>query len=230
MPTSHYNTALLSNFHGESLTALSADALGTITTLTRSIHQFGLLTPLSVIQRGEKFIVADGKKRLAALRRLQQQGRLARDLVRVPYVLCHTETADCAATHGLMSNYEQFRAVMALQAKGRSIREISTALFMPKNCVLDILSLETLSVDLQRAFFSGTLNLRQARAFATIDNPEAQNALLLVLGPFAYAPDIIAAIYKGDTVINLPHGHEDSIIILPSRRPIPPEVGFSQAA
>jgi len=83
-------------------------------------------------------------------------------------------------------------------------------------------SLETLHPKLQDAFTSGAINLEQAAAFATLfatlPNPKSQWDLLIQLGPFASDKDIIAAISKGETVIETKTGN---VIILPSRAPVP---------
>ena len=60
-------------------------------------------------------------------------------------------------------------------------------------------------------------SIAQARAFASLPNMDSQDQLLLALGPFADAPDILKAIENGETVIEM---GDDNIIILPSRDPL----------
>ena len=63
--------------------------------------------------------------------------------------------------------------------------------------------------------------MEQARAFATLPNMDAQDNLLIALGPFANAPDILTAIRQGETVLDI---GDDNVLILPSKQtqtPIP---------
>ena len=77
---------------------------------------------------------------------------------------------------------------------------------------------------LKQAYFGGTLTIEQARAFATLPNMDTQDNLLIALGPFANAPDILNAIRQGETVIDI---GGDNVIILPSR---PPQRAMPMAA
>ena len=89
---------------------------------------------------------------------------------------------------------------------------------MSKQCIKDLLSIALLSPRLKQAYFGGSLSTEQARAFATLPNMEAQDSLLMALGPFANAPEILSAIKQGDTVLNM---GDDNVIILPSRKAPP---------
>ena len=71
-----------------------------------------------------------------------------------------------------------------------------------------------LSALLRARFMKGRLSHEQARAFATFPNPEAQDMLFKQLGVLATDSDILAAIFRGDTVLPI----EGDFLILPSRQ------------
>jgi len=95
--------------------------------------------------------------------------------------------------------------------------EIAAELYMSKNCVKDLLRIALLSPRLRQAYFGKAITMEQARAFATLPSMDAQDQLLIALGPFVNAPEILQAIEAGETVINM---EDDNVIILPSRRPL----------
>lgn len=85
----------------------------------------------------------------------------------------------------------------------------------PNSKIPNSFKIDHLSPFLKERLMGGNLTFIQARAFATFPNPEAQDALFHQLGSLAQNPDILRAIRRGDTVLEL----ADDFIILPSRQP-----------
>jgi len=212
-------TAKLADFRAPTTRILFGDRLKQVTQIQSSIAQHGLLNPLIVMPRGGKLIIVDGKKRLAALRRMSFAGTLPRSLVDVPYIVVDQKTDYQPSAMSLLSNQERYDEVIKLRQKGLGLMEIAAELYISKNCVTELLRIALLSPRLRQAYFGGTITMDQARAFATLPSLEAQDQLLIALGPFANAPEILAAIEAGETVINM---EDDNVIILPSRRPLTP--------
>lgn len=219
MLTATLPTAKLADFRSPSRRILFGERLREVIQIQSSIAAHGLLNPLIVMRRGTKFIVVDGKKRLAALRRMRFAGELPRSLVEVPYLLIGEKDIAAKDAMSLLSNQERYEQVVALRRKGFGLMEIAAELYVSKNCVKDILQISRLSARLRKAYFGGTISMDQARAFASLPSPDAQDQLLIALGPFANAPEILKAIESGETVINM---DDDNVIILPSRRPLTP--------
>lgn len=213
------NTAKLSDFRAPTTRILFGERLKDVQQIEASIAQHGLLNPLIVMQRGKKLILIDGKKRLAAMRRMRFVGKLPRSLVRVPYILVDQGQKFDLDAMGLLSNRERFEEVVRLRNKGMGLMEIASTLYISKQCVKDLLSIKRLSPRLRQAYFGGTITMDQARAFATLPNVDTQDQLLITLGPFANTPEILKAIEAGETVIN---AGDDNVIILPSRRQLTP--------
>lgn len=216
MHASTVNLAALSEFRSSTPRILFGDILKDVRTIQSSIEKHGLLNPLIVSKSGDHLMVIDGRKRLAALRRLKFEGRLPRSLVRLPYIIIenkHEELADNPMA--LLSNSEQYRAVKKLRGRGYEIRDISKHLHCSCNHVNAILKVDMLSDNLKEAFLNDALSLTQVRAFATIPNKDAQDSLLVTLGPAAKETDILQAISRGETILSI---DEDNVIILPSRQ------------
>lgn len=212
-------TSKIDNFRSPTTRILFGERLKDVQQIQHSIAKHGLLNPIMVMHHGKKLVVIDGKKRLAALRRMRFAGELPRSLVNVPYILVSQKNNYECGFISLLSNRERFEEVLKLRRKGFGLMEIAAELYMSKNCVKDLLRIALLSPRLQQAFFGGTITTDQARAFATLPTMDAQDQLLIALGPFANAPDILKAIEDGETVINM---DEDNVIILPSRKPLTP--------
>ena len=210
-------TAKLANFRAPTTRILFGDRLKDIVQIQKSIASHGLLNPLIVMQPGNKLIIVDGKKRLAALRRMRFMGELPRSLVNVPYILISQKEEFERGAMSLLSNRERYEEVLRLRENGYGLMEIATELYISKNCVKDLLRIALLSPRLRQAYFGGTITIHQVRAFATLPSLDAQDQLLIALGPFADAPDILKAIEEGETVINM---DEENVIILPSRQPV----------
>lgn len=206
--------ARLSDFRSPTPKILYGQLLKDIRFLQHSITRFGLLNPLVVSKNRHRLMVIDGRKRLAALRRLRFDGKLPRGLVRVPYVMVdHSRSSQTDMS--LLSNIEKYEAVKTLREQGASLSDTARHLHISKDKVRDLLKVDHLSKRLKAAFLGNALTLSQVKAFATIPNTAAQDDLLMQLGPFAKETDILKAITDGETVLSL---EDDTVIILPSRR------------
>ena len=208
--------APLSDFAAPHAPILTGRALAAVRELEGSIRRFGLLAPLVVSRTrpGKPMTVLDGRLRLLAIQRLAFRGELPRSLATVPFMVADTATD----THplALLSPIERFEQVTALRDAGHTVPAIADALYAPEGYIEDVLAVHRLSPRLRNSWFGGTLDLEQARAFATLPNPDAQDALHFALGPFAGAPDILDAIAAGATVLSV-GPDEDDTLILPSR-------------
>jgi len=211
------NTAKLSHFRAPTTRILFGNRLKEVQQIQASIAAHGLLNPLIVMPRGNKFIIVDGKKRLAALRRMKFSGELPRSLINVPYILVSQQEDYKPYAMSLLSNQERYEEVVKSRQYGMGLMEIAAEFYISKKCVKDLLRIALLSPRLRQAYFGGTISIDQARAFATLPNMDTQDQLLIALGPFANAPEILKAIEGGETVLNV---DEDNVIILPSRRPL----------
>ena len=207
-------TTKMENFRAPTTRILFGDRLKEVQQIQASIQTHGLLNPLVVMKRGAKLIVIDGKKRLTALRRMKFAGTLPRSLINIPYILVDKVNSEHMSPMSLLSNGEKYEEAMELRQRGHSLMEIATALYVSKQCIKDLLCISRLSPRLRQAFFGGTISTEQAIAFSTLPNLDAQDNLLIALGPFANAPDILNAIKSGQTVIDM---GDDNVIILPSR-------------
>lgn len=210
--------AELADFRFQGGQTLTGDDLRAVRDVEASILRFGLLAPV-VVTRDDgtsAWRVLDGRKRLLAIRRLRFAGRLPRSLATIPYIVADVPSDDHPLS--LLGPIEQFDQVVDLRDRGLSVADIACALYAPVSYVEGVLSVERLSDRLRNAWFGGAIELEQARAFATLPRAEAQDALLLALGPFAKAPDILRAIADGETVLRVGTREEDTLI-LPSRAP-----------
>lgn len=160
-----------------------------VKSLQESIARFGLLSPIIVVRRAATLVVVDGRKRLAAIRRLSFQGRLPRSLVRIPYLI-----ASEAAPHRsmLIHNRELYDAISEQMQAGTNLDTLADTYHLSRQCVRDILTLTRLDSIIREAFFNRLINISQAKAYAAIPDRVAQIRRLRQMGLFATADDILA--------------------------------------
>jgi len=189
--------------------------------LKHSIIKDGLLNPLVVIREGGKFVVLDGKKRLAIIRLIAKSKQLGKRIAKVPCVVQETHglTPMQSRRPALLTGPELAHQILLSSTHSVSHVSIAQRFECDLNVVEDCLSLRKLHPEILLHFNNRTISLEQAAAFATINNMKAQLDLLHQLGPFVSDKEIIAQIRAGATVLEL---SEDNIIFLPSRgRPQP---------
>ncbi|MGB6231690.1 MAG: ParB/RepB/Spo0J family partition protein [Litorimonas sp.] len=170
---------------------LSGQTLREVASLEDSIAERGLLSPIVVIECSDRLVVVDGRKRLAAIRRLAFKGRLPASLSRIPYILTSQMKADERRAPVLVSNRELYRAVIEEFRSGDRVGTLSHRHNLSRQCVRDIISLSRLSPVLRAAFFERLIDFSQARAYAAIPDPDIQLLRLKALGPFASASEIL---------------------------------------
>lgn len=162
--------------------------------IQRSIARFGLLSPIVVTKHQGKLVVVDGRKRLAAIRRLGFAGTLPRSLVNVPYIDLADARQTTASGHMLMSNRDLYTTVADAAQMGATPGEIAADMYLSRRCVSDILTLTRLAPRLRQAFFDRTIDFDQARTYAALPDKSAQMSYFLALGPFARPADVLNAL------------------------------------
>ena len=185
--------------------------------IERSIQKYGLMSPLIVSQAEGSLIVADGKKRLAAIRRMMFAGTLPRSLNTIPYIYLEETGRIDFHTSGVLSAYDMYESVMRLKSDGQEIDVIAETLYLCRRTVVDIISLSHLASPLRKAFFNRALSFDQAKAYATLPDEDAQIAILTALGPFAEPKAILNAVQDArfETVIHQVSLSEDNVVTLP---------------
>lgn len=203
---------------------ISQTYLKDIRKISKHIVATGLLNPLIVAQQQGRYIVVDGAKRLRAIRELIQNKRLPRTLNKIPCIIVD-EASDMTGMAVksdkplLLTEADLVHGIILDVDAGLTNREICEKFACSDEVVNQALRVPCLHPKLQSAFSRGTIDLKQAAAFASFPNLKSQWQLLLALGPFASDTDIINAISGGNTVLELKTG---DVIILPSRRPNQP--------
>lgn len=200
----HSKTAPVDMFTTLRPKLLLGQTLKDIKSVQASIARFGLLSPIVVTRQGKQLIVIDGRKRLAAIRRLGFMGRLPRSLVNIPYVELTDIRQSPDTTPSLMSNRELYKTVVEMFRETQDIETISRELYLSRKCVAQVLTLARLSPRLRRAFFDQTIDFERARAYAAIPGQMAQENAFAALGPFADANAIIDYVQKPQQVVEAP--------------------------
>lgn len=178
---------------------LCGKRLRDICTLQDSIARYGLLSPLLAIKRAGKLVVVDGRKRLAAIKRLRFEGRLPRSLARIPYLLITDARVVERNVPMIVSNADLYDAVLARFRAGSTVSDLTEHFHVSHQCVRDILTLSRLNEIIRAAFFSKMINFAQARAFAAIPDPTDQLTCFNRLGPFAKTTDILTCSHPADS-------------------------------
>lgn len=170
---------------------LTGVELKDVENLQNSILRHGLLSPITVVTHGTAFIVVDGRKRLAAIRRLAFEGRLPRSLTHIPYRLADRVRDDVNNASVLLNNRELYVAMSVHFADGYSPEQIAGEFHVSRQCVRDAMTLDRLSLIIREAFFSRLIDFSQARAYASLPDKADQLSRFRALGPFASATTIL---------------------------------------
>ncbi|GHA96679.1 hypothetical protein GCM10009069_19640 [Algimonas arctica] len=177
-------------------TLLCGKKLRDIRTLQDSIARYGLFSPILAIKRAGKLIVVDGRKRLAAIKRLSFEGRLPRSLVKIPYLLITDTTAVERRAPMIVANADLYDAVLERFRAGSTVSELTAHFQISHQCVRDILTLSRLHGLIRAAFFAKMINFAQTQAYAALPKPDDQLTCFNDLGPFAKPADILAGAHS----------------------------------
>lgn len=180
--------------------------------LAQDISRNGLYHPILIGEKVKRLRVKDGHKRLLALFLLKEKEALPRSLVDVPCTAVPTDISN--ERPSLKTEAELVDEIIAAKDAGQSVLKIARENGCTEAFACQALMLKNLHAQIMEYFRAGHLGLEQAAAFAAMPNKDSQWRLLQELGPFAHASEVIAAMLKGDTVIETPDGN---VHILPSR-------------
>ena len=162
-----------------------------IKSVQASILRFGLLSPIIISRSEGRLVVLDGRKRLAAIRRLDFMGRLPRSLVNIPYIEVEHARETISDAPQLMSNRDLFTTVTQMFKDTQNVGQIAADLYLTRKCVKQVLTLTRLSPRIRRIFFDRTIDFTRAKAYAALPNPDLQERAFIALGPFAKADAIL---------------------------------------
>lgn len=188
---SHMKTAPVNMFTTLRPRLFVGRLLQDIKAVQASIARFGLLSPIVVSRSEGRLIVIDGRKRLAAIRRLEFMGRLPRSLVNIPYVELDDVRQASSKAPALMSNRDLYVTVTDMFRTHQDVDQIASDLFLSRKCVKQVLTLSRLSPRLRKAFFDRTIGFEAAKAYAAFPAHEVQERMFMSLGPFADTKDIL---------------------------------------
>lgn len=169
---------------------LQGARLQDVKVIEQSILRHGLLTPLVAQWRQGDLIIVDGRKRLAALRRLSFNGRLPESLERIPYRLF--ETGGDISSSRFVASEMVYKAAVRQHDQGRTVMDIAQSLCVSQQCVRDLLKLKRLSPVIRQAFYARHIDLDVALAFAAIPSLLRQGMLYAQLGPKANVETVLS--------------------------------------
>lgn len=201
---SHMKTAPVDMFTTLRPRMFVGGLLQDIKSIQASIARFGLLSPIVVTRSDNRLVVIDGRKRLAAIRRLAFMGRLPRSLVNIPYIEVQDARHTASDAPALMSNRDLFVTVMSMFRQHQDVTRIATDLFLCRKLVKQILTLGRLSPRLRKAFFDRVIDFNQAKAYAALPDHGAQENAFLALGPFAEENAILNVAVQTEPAIDIP--------------------------
>ena len=196
---SHVKTAPVDMFTTLRPRPFMGRLLKDIKAVQASISQYGLLSPIIVSRTNNQLVVLDGRKRLAAIKRLAFMGRLPRSLVNIPYLEIQDMPRAADPTPALMSNRELYQTVTQMFRNTQDVEYIASELFLTRKGVKQILTLCRLSPRLRRSFFDKTISFESARAYAAFPSHNIQEQIFSALGPFAEGQDILDHGHKNPT-------------------------------
>lgn len=201
---SHMKTASVDMFTTLRPRLLVGQTLQDIKSIQASIARFGLLSPIVVTRSANRLIVVDGRKRLAAIRRLAFAGRLPRALVNIPYFEVKDAKETASDAPSLMSNRDLFNTVTGMFREHHDVTKIAADLYLCRKIVKQVLTLGRLSPRLRQAFFDRTLDFGQAKTYAALPDHKTQDRVFLTLGPFAKDQAILNFVHKPEPAIHIP--------------------------
>ncbi|MBY0564738.1 MAG: ParB N-terminal domain-containing protein [Hyphomonadaceae bacterium] len=179
------------------------DKRADIEALAASIAAHGLLQNLSVVCMNDGlYAVVAGARRLAALRLLIKQGRLARDFAAPCTLVEPALSAEASLAENVqrvaMNAMDEMEAFARLADEGMNIEAIAERFGAQVRHVEQRLALGRLSPKIRAAYRKGELTLDVARAFCLTDDHGAQERLFKqVPKPITHAPNIRNALSGG---------------------------------
>jgi len=179
------------------------DKRADIEALAASIAAHGLLQNLSVVRADDgRYAVVAGSRRLAALRLLIKQGRLARDFAAPCTIIEPALSAEASLAENVqrvaMNAMDEMEAFARLVDDGMGVESIAERFGASVRHVEQRLALGRLSPKIRAAYRKGDLTLDVARAFCLTDDHSAQERLFRqVPKPISHAPSIRNALSGG---------------------------------
>ncbi|WP_310498293.1 ParB/RepB/Spo0J family partition protein [Sandarakinorhabdus sp.] len=157
--------------------------------LAESIAALGVLQNLGVVvHAGGDAEVHYGSRRLAALQQLAKAGRIAGDYSVPCRVLREAPARESALAENFqrvaMGAADEVRAFAALVAGGATIEVVAARFGQTVRFVRQRLRLAGLHADVLAALEAGTITLDVAQAFASVDDPARQAAVLKNAGGY----------------------------------------------
>lgn len=172
-----------------------------IRTLQDSIARYGLLSPIRAMQRHGRLIVVDGRKRLAAVKRLRFEGQLPPSLAKIPYLLITDAANDERRAPMIVSNADLYQSVVSHFRDGSTVAALTAHFQISHQCVRDILTLSRIAPQIRAMFFSKTISFAQVRAYAALPNQSHQIATFHRHGLLAKPHEILGSSAHIDTKI-----------------------------
>ena len=148
--------------------------------LQESILSLGLLESLVVVPAdGDNFAVIAGGRRLAALRRLAEAGKIPAEYVAPCRIYDGGADLSEVSLHenekrAPMHPADQYEAYARLRAKGMTAAEIASRAGVSERQVTKMLRLAAVAPELLAAFRNGEMNLQTLMAFTVTDDRQAQ--------------------------------------------------------
>jgi ParB family chromosome partitioning protein len=179
------------------------DKRADIEALAASIAAHGLLQNLSVVRAEDgRYAVVAGSRRLAALRLLIKQGKLARDFTAPCMLIKPQLSAEASLAENVqrvaMNAMDEMEAFARLVDDGIGVEAIAERFGTSVRHVEQRLALGRLSPKIRAAYRKGELTLDVARAFCLTDDHGAQERLFKqVPKPITHAPSIRNALSGG---------------------------------
>lgn len=153
---------------------LTGEMLAEVKAIEASLRQHGLQVPLSVIEKEDEFLVVDGKKRLAALRRLAFNGDSADLTSNVDISICRDGISAPEGISDFVRRPKFFRVVSGLRQQGVPVAEIVSLFGISFQCVRDLTTLGQVHDKIRDSFFAGAMRFDELQAFAAIPDKSRQ--------------------------------------------------------
>lgn len=175
---------LASLFLDDANVRAGADADDKVAMLAASIASVGLLSPLVVVQRGDKYGIVAGRRRWLAI---SNHTPLTVDLDAIPCIVIDEAKATEASlaenyAREQMTTRQLYTAFLAMQNEGASNAAIGDAFGYSAERVQRILRLATLDEKVRNAWFNGDIDEKVAQAYASTTNLEIQRAVFNRIG------------------------------------------------